>query len=64
MKDEILDEKVLQEKGHMQRIRRWWRGIHPCRGVIMRGLTGWETMEERDRVLPAQTFIVGGEPGA
>jgi hypothetical protein len=58
MKDELLDEKVIWQNGQMQRIRRWWRGIHPCRGVITRGLTGWETLEERDRVLPVRTFTV------
>ena len=56
--NELLDEKVIRQNGPMQRIRRWWRGIQPRRGVITRGLTGWETLEERDRLLPVRTFTV------
>jgi hypothetical protein len=59
--DELLDEQVISQWGRYQRVRRWWRGIHPDRGVITRGWTGWETVEERDRLLPLRTFVVSEE---
>jgi hypothetical protein len=55
---EILDEKVLQQRGAWQRVRRWWRGVHADKGTIIVGWTGWETVEERDRILPLHTFVV------
>jgi hypothetical protein len=57
---ELLDEQVISQRGHCQRVRRWWRGVHPEKGTIIQGLTGWETVEERDRILPLRTFAVGG----
>jgi hypothetical protein len=59
--DELLDEKVIASHGPCQRVRRWWRGVHPEKGIIVRGWTGWETVEEADRVLPLHTFIVPKE---
>lgn len=56
---ELLDQKVIGKRGRFQRIRRWWRGIHPDRGVIIKGWTGWETVEEKDHVIPVRTFSVG-----
>ncbi len=55
----LLDEQVVWRQGRFQRIRRWWRGIHPERGTITQGWTGWETVEERDLILPVQVFTVG-----
>jgi len=55
---EVLDEQVILEHGHFQRVRRWWRGIHPDKGVVIRGLSGWETVEEKDRILPMRTVLV------
>lgn len=55
---ELLDEQVICERGSWQRIRRWWRGIHAELGTITRGWTGWETIEERDRVRAVYTFTV------
>jgi hypothetical protein len=57
---DLLDEKVVSQNGRYQRVRRWWRGIHPHRGTIVRGWTGWETVEESDRVVPVATFHVEG----
>ena len=54
---DLLDEQILKKRGPFQRIRRWWRGIHPGKGTIVQGWTGWETVEEKDRFLPAR--IVG-----
>ncbi len=60
---ELLDEKVILCRGNFQRVRRWWRGIHPGLGAITRGWTGWETVEERDCIRPQQRIQVTGEPG-
>lgn len=56
-KPELLDEKPIGQRGKLRRVRRWWRGMHPDRGVITRGWTGWETIEEIERV-PIRTFQV------
>ena len=58
---ELLDEKVISQQGRFKRIKRWWRGIHPDRGVIIQGLTGWETVEEKESIIPTQTFTVKTE---
>lgn len=60
LNNDVLDEKVVYQCGPLQRIRRWWRGIHPERGIIIFGLTGWETVEEKDRVVP--TPLKAGPP--
>lgn len=44
----MLSEIVLHQNGAFKRVRRYLRGIHPERGVIVRGFTGWETLEEKD----------------
>ena len=61
--EQLLDEKVVYQNGHFQRVRRWWRGVHPGLGAITRGLTGWETVEERDCIRPQSRFHVGSESG-
>jgi hypothetical protein len=53
---ELLDERVIFQRGCLQRVRRWWRGIHPGKGTITRGRAGWETVEEKDRIVPAGAF--------
>ena len=53
---ELLDEKVMFQRGPLQGVRRWWRGIHPDKGTITRGWTGWETVEEKGSIMPAGTF--------
>jgi hypothetical protein len=61
---DLLDEKVIYCHGHYQRVRRWWRGVHPGLGAIIRGLTGWETVEERDCIRPHTSFhVITGGPG-
>ena len=55
---QLLDQKVISQNGPLQRVRRWWRGIHPEKGAIIRGWTGWETVEETDRIVPVHTFQV------
>ena len=55
---ELLDEQVICQSGSWQRVRRWWRGIHPEIGTITMGWSGWETVEERDRVRAVHTFQV------
>lgn len=54
----LLDEKVIAHHGHFQRIRRWWLGVHPDKGIITKGWSGWETVEEKDKLVPIHTFIV------
>lgn len=55
---EILDEQVVSQNGPFVRIKRWLRGIHPELGVITWGLTGWETLVEKDVIRPTHTFTV------
>ncbi len=55
---ELLDEKVLHTSGAWQRVRRWWRGIHTDLGTITHGWSGWETVEECDRVRAVHVFLV------
>lgn len=54
----LLDEKILEISGACQRVRRWWKGSHPDKGVIIRGLTGLETVEEKYRIVALHTFVV------
>ena len=56
---DLLDQKVISQNGPWQRVRRWWRGIHPERGTIIWGLTGWETVEETECLMPRYSFEVG-----
>jgi hypothetical protein len=55
---DLLDEQVIHQNGSWLRVRRWWRGIHAEKGTITRGWTGWETVEEKDRLLASHTFFV------
>jgi hypothetical protein len=56
--NDLLDEKIIYQNGRFQRVRRWWKGAHPDRGTITHGWTGWETVEERERILPVRIFVV------
>lgn len=58
---DILDTQIISQANAVRRVRRWWRGIHPEKGIITRGLTGWETVEERD-LLPVHILDVNDEP--
>jgi hypothetical protein len=58
-----LDEKVISRLGGLPRVRRWWSGVHPERGMITLGWSGWETVEEKD-VVPIHIVNVTDEPGA
>jgi hypothetical protein len=55
---ELLDQQVLYQHGLFQRVRRWWRGIHPEKGAITRGWTGWETVEETDHIVSIHCVAV------
>lgn len=55
---EILDEEIVYQSGSFTRIKRWLRGVHPKLGTIVRGITGWETLVEKDVIKPANTFYV------
>jgi hypothetical protein len=54
----LLDEQILEISGACQRVRRWWKGSHPDKGVIIRGLTGLETVQDTYRIVPLHTFVV------
>lgn len=59
---EILSEEILEEHGDFKRVRRWWRGKHPEKGILLhpdQTLTGdWETREEKSVVRPKKQFNV------
>lgn len=55
---DILDEQIVHQNGPYKRVRRWIRGIYPELGTIHKGLTGWETVVEKDVIVPNYTFIV------
>lgn len=55
---ELLDEQVISQRGPFERIKRWWRGVHPERGKIVYGWSGWETVEEKDRIRPLRIIEV------
>lgn len=55
---EVLDEKIVYQNGPFVRVKRWLKGIHPSLGVIMQGITGWETLVEKDVIRPTGTFYV------
>lgn len=55
---DVLDEVVVYRCGSFKRVRRWLRGIHQERGSVSYGLTGWETIEEIDVIVPTKTFQV------
>ena len=56
--EQLLDQQVIVQRGPFQRVKRWWRGIHPGKGRVILGLTGWETVEEIERVLPLHIFAI------
>lgn len=58
---EILDEQVIYQQGSFRRVRRWLRGAHPDLGVLIWGLTGLETLQEKDVIKPMFTVTVLAE---
>jgi hypothetical protein len=55
---EVLDEQITYKSGCFERGRRWLRGKHPKLGTLILGYTGWETLQEFDRIRPMATFTV------
>lgn len=55
---DILDEQIVHQNGPYKRVKRWIRGMYPELGTIHKGLTGWETVIEKDVIVPNYTFIV------
>lgn len=49
---EVLDEQVLRSRGCFKVVRRWFKGQHPELGVIIQGLTGWETVVDQEVIVP------------
>jgi hypothetical protein len=54
---DLLNVEVIGQRGGLRRIRRWWRGAKPDKGIITQGWTGCETVEETD-ALPLRLFTV------
>lgn len=57
-RDDLLDTQVISCGNGILLVRRWWRGVHPDRGTITPGWSGWETVEERNQVVLRHTFRV------
>jgi hypothetical protein len=53
-----LDEKLLHQHGPWRRMRRWWPGAHPDKGIITSGWSGVETVEERECFMPPHVVAV------
>lgn len=53
---EILCEQIIKQNGCHRRVKRWIRGIHPELGTIVRGWTGWETLQELDVIRAIKTI--------
>lgn len=58
VKPELVGEEVVYQSGSYRKVRRYWRGIHPALGVIVRGWSGWETVEEKDVIFPMAVCTV------
>jgi len=54
---EILGEQVISQNGSYKHVRRWLRGVHPELGKLVRGITGWETLQEIDVIKAKGTFF-------
>jgi len=50
--DEVLSEEVLYRNGVFLEVRRWLKGIHPEKGKVCWGWTGWETVQEISLIRP------------
>ena len=55
---EVLNEEIVSRNGSFLRIKRWLKGVHPQLGTIVNGLTGLETLVEKDVIRPLHTFHV------
>jgi len=58
---ELLDEHIVYQHGCYRRVKRWFRGAHPI-GVVIKGLTGLETVVEQDVIVPMGKFQVIDNP--
>ena len=56
--DVLLDERVIEQHGPWRRVRRWWQGTHPDRGIISSGWSGLETVEEKETFTPTHVIAV------
>lgn len=59
---ELLDEELIYKSGCYKRVRRWFRGSHPCIGTIIKGFTGLETVVEQDIIVPMVKFNIHKPP--
>ena len=56
----LLSEEILEKYGSFERVRQYWKDWHPeiPNAVLIFGLTGKETMVEKDVIRPVRTFVV------
>lgn len=59
---ELLDERIIYTNGCFKRVRRWYKGAHPKLGLIIKGLTGQETVVEQDVIVPIGRIHVVDSP--
>lgn len=55
---EILDEEIIYENKSFRKLKRWIKGIHPELGIIVRGYTGFETLIEKEVIIPMKKYEV------
>lgn len=60
----VLDEVIVEVHGRLVHRRRWLDGAHPELGIIVRGLTGIETVQDTYRISASVTFDVESQPVA
>lgn len=58
MNETFIHEEVISKSGSYRRVKRWYKGIYPDKGTILRGFTGWETLVEIDVIIPHFTIFV------
>ena len=54
----LLNQIVLEQRGPWRRLRSWWQGVHPERGMISCGWSGLETVEEKEYFKPTHVIAV------
>ena len=55
---EVLSTEIISTSGSLRHVRRYLRGIHPHRGVIHYGYTGWETIEDKFVIVPVKVYTI------
>jgi hypothetical protein len=53
---QVLGEQILYQQGSFKRVKRYLKGFHPELGKLYEGLSGKETIQEKDIITPVITF--------